>query len=55
MVELARFRPSQPAPPATDRLRLVRLTDLRRLHWLLLTVVALEAIDLVLNLSKLRP
>ena len=55
MVELARLRLSRPAARATDSLRRVRLTDLRRLHWLLLAVIAMEIMNLAISLWRVNP
>lgn len=53
MVELAPLRPARPVPKPRGALRLVKITDLGRLHQLLLAVVALEVVDLALNLWRL--
>lgn len=43
-------------PPVAESggLRVIRLVDLRRLHLLLAVVIAMETVDLALNLWRLR-
>lgn len=51
---MAELAPMGPTRPRTKSVRVVRTADLRQLHRLLLVVVAMEVVDLALNLSRLR-
>lgn len=55
MVELAPLRRTRPATQSRSDLRLVKTAELGRLHQLLMVVVAMEGVQLLINLWRHRP
>lgn len=51
---MAELAPMGSTRPRTGSVRVVRSADLRQLHRLLMVVVAMEVVDLTLNLWRLR-